>query len=269
MNPNALSLGVINIKWYAIMILIGIIIAWILTLGESKRNGLPKFFITNLMFYCIIFGIIGARIYYVVFNLDYYTSSPLEIIKIWNGGLAIHGGIIAGLITTIIYSKKYKVNVLKVLDIIAPSVILAQGIGRWGNFFNQEAYGSEVSLSFLKSLHIPSFIIKGMKIDGIYYHPTFLYESIFCLLGFLLLVGFRSSKSTKTGSTFSLYLIWYGILRFFIESLRTDSLMLGNVKVAQLVSIVMVVIGLMIFGYSNVKQKKYCEETYKDFDVKI
>ena len=269
MNPVAISIGAITIKWYAIIILFGIILAWILTLAETNRNGLPKFFITNLMFYCILFGIIGARVYYVIFNLDSYLSSPLEIIKIWNGGLAIHGGIIAGLLTTIIYCKKYKVKLLKVLDILAPGVILAQAIGRWGNFFNQEAYGNEVSLSFLKSLHIPNFIIKGMHIDGAYFHPTFLYESIFCIIGFLLLLGFRSSKQTKTGSTFALYLIWYGILRFFIESLRIDSLMLGNIKVAQLVSVIMIVFGLMIFGYSNIKQKKYCEDVYNEFDIRI
>ena len=269
MDSVAINLGSINISWYSIFILTGIIFAWIIIIKEAKRNGIPNFFISNLMFWCIIFGILGARIYYVLFNLDYYLSSPFEIIKIWNGGLAIHGGIIAGLITIIIYCKKYKVNCLKILDIIVPGLILAQAIGRWGNFFNSEAHGGIVSKAFLRSIYLPDFIIEGMHIDGHYYHPTFLYESIFCLIGFFILMGIRSLKGIKVGATTSIYLIWYGIVRFFIESLRTDSLMLGGIKMAQLVSVIMIIVGIIMFVITKIKCKNYNDVKVGENEIKI
>ena len=131
-------------------------------------------------------------------------------------------------------------------DFLAPAMLLAQAIGRWGNFFNSEAHGAATTLAHLESLHIPEFIIKGMNIDGIYYTPTFLYESIWCLVGFLLLLIIRRLKITKVGQPFALYLMWYGLGRFIIESMRTDSLMLGGFKMAQIVSVGMVFIGLII-----------------------
>lgn len=269
MNKVAINLGVITISWYSICILLGIILAGIIINKESKKSNIPNMFITNLIFWCVIFGIIGARIYYVLFNLDYYVSSPIEIIKVWNGGLAIHGGMIAGLITLLIYCKKYKVNSLKMLDIITPGLILAQAIGRWGNFFNAEAHGGIVTKAFLKSLHLPEFIIEGMHIGKYYYHPTFLYESLFCLIGFFVLVGFRSLKNTKLGNTTSLYLIWYGVLRFFIESLRTDSLMLGNIKMARLVSVIMIISGIVMFIITKFKCKNYADEVALENEIKI
>ena len=230
MNPIAITIGNLTITWYSI---------------------------SNLIFWCVIFGILGARVYYVIFNLDYYSLYPMEIIKIWNGGLAIHGGLIAGIITLFVYCKKHNVNVLRMIDIAAPYVLLAQGIGRWGNFFNSEAHGGIVSRSLLENLHLPEFIINGMHIGVYYYHPTFLYESIFCILGFIILVLIRKIKGIKLGNITALYLIWYGILRFFIESLRTDSLMLGSLKMAQVISILMVIIGIIIFIVTRIKCKKY------------
>lgn len=247
MNPVAISLGPLTITWYSICILLGVILAGIVINNEAKRYNIPTSFVTNLIFWCVIFGLLGARIYYVLFNLDYYSTSPIEVVKIWNGGLAIHGGIIAGLITLIVYCKKYGVDVLKMIDISVPGLILAQGIGRWGNFFNGEAHGGVVTLEYLQSLHLPQFIIDGMHINGLYYHPTFLYESLWCLLGFIFLMLIRRRKYQKVGQTTALYLIWYGIGRFFIEGLRTDSLMLNNFRVAQIVSIAFVVIGLILF----------------------
>lgn len=269
MSKIAISMGPITITWYSICILLGIILAGIIINKEAKRSNIPATFITNLIFWCVVFGIIGARIYYVLFNLDYYSSYPIEIIKIWNGGLAIHGGMIAGLITLIIYCKKYKVNGLKMLDIAAPGLILAQAIGRWGNFFNAEAHGGVVSKAFLEGLHLPKFIIEGMHIGGNYYHPTFLYESIFCLIGFFVLVGIRSLKNTKLGNTTAVYLIWYGVVRFFIESLRTDSLMLGNIKIAQLISILMIIIGIVMFIITKKKCKNYDLEVAGEDEIKI
>lgn len=257
MKSVAFNLGPFSITWYSILILIGAILAGIIVAKEARKYNIPVSFVTNLIFWCVVFGLIGARIYYVLFNLDYYIESPIDIVKIWNGGLAIHGGIIAGLITLIVYCKKYGVNILKMTDIAVPGLILAQAIGRWGNFFNGEAHGGIVSRAFLEDLHLPDFIIKGMHINGNYYHPTFLYESILCLVGFFVLIGIRSLSKTKLGNTTALYLIWYGIVRFFIESLRTDSLMLGSIKVAQLVSVIMIIIGIIMFIITKIKGKNY------------
>lgn len=268
MNPIAISIGPLTITWYSICILLGIILAGIVINKEAKKYNIPTSFVTNLVFWCVVFGLLGARIYYVLFNLKYYSQSPIEIIKIWNGGLAIHGGIIAGLITLIVYCKKYGVNILKMTDIAVPGLILAQGIGRWGNFFNSEAHGGIVTRAFLENLHLPDFIINGMHIGGHYYHPTFLYESIFCIIGFFVLFGFRRLKNTKLGNTTSIYLIWYGVLRFFIESLRTDSLMLGNLKMAQIISIVMVIIGFAMFIVTKLKCKNYDEVGAKENEIK-
>lgn len=260
MNSVALSLGSITISWYSICILLGIIFAGIVINKEAKKHNISISFVSNLIFWCVIYGIAGARIYYVLFNLDYYTLAPMEIIKVWNGGLAIHGGIIAGIITLIIYCRKYNVNILKMMDIAVPGVILAQAFGRWGNFFNMEAHGSVVTRTFLESLYLPDFIIDGMYIEGSYYHPTFLYESLLCLVGFLIFIIFRKLKNTKTGNITALYFIWYGIIRYFIESLRTDSLMLGDIKVAQLVSIIMVIIGVILFIITKMKSSNYKPE---------
>ena len=268
MSKIAISLGPITITWYSICIFVGIILAAIIINKEAKRYNIPSSFVTNLIFWCVVFGIVGARVYYVLFNLNYYLNLPMEIIKVWNGGLAIHGGIIAGLITLIIYCKKYNVSILKMTDIAVVGLVLAQGIGRWGNFFNAEAHGGVVSKSFLESLHLPDFIIEGMHIGGNYYHPTFLYESVLCLTGFFVLMGIRGMKRTKLGNTTALYLIWYGVIRFFIESLRTDSLMLGSIKVAQLVSILMIITGGIMYIITSIKCKSYEEVKYGENEIK-
>lgn len=260
MNNIAISIGAISISWYSICILLGIIFAGVIINKEAKKHNISLSFVSNLIFWCVIYGIVGARIYYVLFNLDYYSAYPMEIIKVWNGGLAIHGGIIAGLITIIMYCKKYNVNILKMMDIAAPGVIIAQTFGRWGNFFNGEAHGSVVTRNFLESLYLPDFIIDGMYINGNYYHPTFLYESLLCLLGFVIFILVRKTKNIKTGNIASLYFIWYGLIRFFIESLRTDSLMLGDIKAAQLVSILMIIIGIVMFIFTKLKSPLYKQE---------
>lgn len=260
MKQVAFSLGPFSITWYSVCILLGIIVATIIIEKEAKKYNISRSFVMNLIFWCVIYGIIGARIYYVIFNLDYYSSYPLEIVKIWNGGLAIHGGIIAGVITLIFYCKKYNINVLRMTDISVVGLIIAQSIGRWGNFFNMEAHGGVVTKSFLENIHIPNFIIDGMYINGNYYHPTFLYESFFCLLGFLILILVRKFKNIKMGNITCLYLIWYGIIRFFIESLRTDSLMIGNLKMAQLVSCLMIILGIIMFIITIIKNDYYHKE---------
>ena len=257
MNPVALKLGNLTVTWYAIFILSGIIVAYILINKESKKYNISSSFVSNLIFWCVIFGIIGARIYYVLFNLDYYMQDPIEIIKIWNGGLAIHGGIIAGIITLVVYCKKYKINILKMTDIACVGVIIAQAIGRWGNFFNGEAHGGIVSRTFLENLHLPNFIIEGMHIGKYYYAPTYLYESVLNVIGFILLIIIRKFKKIKLGNITALYLIWYGIVRFIIESMRTDSLLLGNMKIAQLISIIMIIIGIIMLIVTSIKCDRY------------
>jgi len=246
MDRIAISLGPISIYWYSIMILLGILVAVTLAFIEVKKQCINKDFYTNLIFWVLVYGIIGARLYYVLFNLEYYLANPTEIIKIWHGGLAIHGGIIAGIIVILIYTKKYNVNSLKIMDISVIGGIIAQAIGRWGNFFNQEAFGQITTRATLESQHIPKFIIDGMYINGNYYQPTFLYESLWNVLGFFIMLFLRRRKYNKVGELTGFYLIWYSIGRFAIEHFRSDSLMIGNFKVAQLISGILVLIGFII-----------------------
>lgn len=248
MNPIAFELFGYEFRWYSILLLIGMIIAIFLFIKEGKRFNIPKDFTFNLAFWVIIFGIISARIYYCIFNFELYKDNLIDIFKIWEGGLAIHGGIIGGFITLLIYTKKYSVNTYKITDMAVVPLLLAQSIGRWGNFFNSEAHGVATNYNFLKNtLHLPTFIVDGMKIGNVYYHPTFFYESLYCFIGFIILLFVRRYRYLKRGQLTCLYLMYYSVGRFFIESLRTDSLMLGGFRVAQIVSIVLFIIGLIIF----------------------
>lgn len=247
MNPVALDLGLIEIKWYSLFIFLGILIGGGLIVREGKKFKIDSEIISNLIFWAMIFGLIGARLYYVAFNWDMYSSDLLSIIKVWEGGLAIHGGILAGGIVTFLYTKKYNIKFLLMTDIVVVGVIIGQAIGRWGNFFNGEAYGPITTLEKLQSLFIPNFIIEGMFIGGSYHEPTFLYESLWCILGFGVILLIRRMKYLKTGRLTAIYLMWYSLGRFFIESLRTDSLMLGDFKVAQLVSFGLFAFGLILF----------------------
>ena len=259
MNPIAFKLFNFEIKWYSVLILIGIIVAWIFVNKESKKFKIKSDFVTNLLFWTIIMGIIGARLYYVLFNFDYYKENIGEIFKIWEGGLAIHGGIILGGLTLILYSRKYKVSALRMFDISAPYLLLAQAIGRWGNFFNTEAYGSATTYYTLKNMKIvPEFVINGMKINGTYYIPAFYFESLWCLLGVVIILIIRRLKYIRIGQQVGFYLIWYSIGRFFIESERTDSLMLGYFKAAQVLSIILFLVGLVIILVQSRKPKLEC-----------
>ena len=259
MNPILIQIGPIKIYWYSVMILTGILIASKIILNESKKFNISKDKISDLLFYTIIIGCIGARLYYVLFNMDYYKNNLIDILKVWEGGLAIHGGIIAGAIFMIIYTKKKNINTLKVFDICVPGLLIGQALGRWGNFFNGEAHGPITTLAHLQEMHLPKFIIDGMNINGIYYIPTFLYESLWCILGLIIILIIRRTKIIKNGQITSIYLIWYGIGRFIIESLRTDSLMLRGLKQAQIISIIMIIIGIILFIISF-KQEKYNKE---------
>ena len=256
MDP-IINIGFISIHWYSVFIFIAILIGSNLAIKEAKRHGFEEDFVVNLLFWGVIFGIIGARLYYVIFNFDYYRYNLLEIFKVWNGGLAIHGGILAGFITIALICYRKKVNLIKILDYLVVGLILAQAIGRWGNFFNGEAHGVAVSLSYLESLHLPQFIIDGMNIGGNYYIPTFLYESIWCLIGFVIMIILRRKKFMRVGYLTSFYLVWYGIERFFVEGMRTDSLMFFSLRIAQIVSLIMIFIGIILFIYSFKNSKNY------------
>lgn len=251
-DPVAFNLGPLSVRWYGIIIAVGILLGYFVAQRALVKAGLHKDTLVDIIFYSALFGFIAARIYFVIFQWPYYAENPSEIIKIWHGGIAIHGGLIGGFIAGVIVCKVKNLNPFQIGDIVAPSIILAQGIGRWGNFMNHEAHGRPVSRAFLEQLHLPNFIIENMYINGQYYHPTFLYESIWDVAGFIILVNIR--KHLKLGETFFLYLTWYSIGRFFIEGLRTDSLMLtSNIRVAQLVSILLILISISLIVYRRIK----------------
>ena len=267
-SPVLFEFAGFEIRWYSVLILIGVIIAYFLVMSESKRFHYEYEFTFNLIFWGLIMGIIGARVYYVLFNLtgeSGYLNNPSEILKVWHGGLAIHGGLLFGVITIIIYTKMHKKSVLKVLDICAPAVILAQAIGRWGNFFNREAFGSIVEYKTLVNMKIiPQFVVDNMYIDNNYHLPMFYFESLLCVLGFIIMIILRRKNYLKNGQIVGFYLIWYGLIRFFIEAFRTDSLMFMNFKVAQIVSVLMILTGIII----NIIQmrKPKLEELYDKID---
>lgn len=252
-----ITIGPLSIQWYAVCILTGAFIAYYLGQYRFKQLGYAKEILSDYFFALLFIGIFGARIWYVLFTYgEYYAAHPMEIFAIWHGGLAIQGGIFAGLIYSYYYFKKKDIPFLVAGDAIMPGVLIAQALGRWGNFFNHEAFGSEVSLSFLKSLHLPSFIIQNMYIDGAYHHPTFLYESIGNVIVFCLIIFVIKRFQKHTGVQFFSYFIGYGIVRFFVEGLRTDSLMLGPIRMAQLVSIAFIVVGIAGIIYIRYKKKE-------------
>lgn len=262
MNPIMFQIGDFPVRWYSVLILLAFVVGYFIVKREAKRFNIKADFIFNMLFWTLIFGVIGARIYYVIFNFASFKDNPIEILMVWNGGLAIHGGLIAGLLTMIVYTKKYGFRTLRYLDFCVVGLILAQAIGRWGNFFNSEAHGVVTTLEHLRNLHIPNFIIDGMYINGAYYTPTFFYESLGCLIGFVIMLIIRRNKYIKVGDVTAVYLIFYGILRIFIESSRTDALMFMGFKMAQIVSIVMIIVGVVIL-IINRKKGKF-EDLYND-----
>lgn len=255
MNRVLFNLGPITIYWYSITMLLAVLSGIYISLRESKKQGMYTF-LSDLITYAIIFGIIGARLYYVIFNFEQYKDNLFSIFKIWEGGIAIYGAIIGGFISIVYLARKREQSIIKTTDIIVPGLLLAQSIGRWGNFFNSEAHGGIVSLEFLQSLHLPNFIIKGMHINGTYYHPTFLYESIWCLIGFIVLITIRKITKRRDGIMTYSYFIWYGTGRFIIEGLRTDSLYIGTFRISQIISLIIIIIGIIGITYNFIKKIK-------------
>lgn len=254
MNRIAIDLGFATIYWYAIFILTGITCAYLLGRKLAKEKNISLQHFDNLIFYGLIISIIATRLYYVIFNWELYADDLTKIVTEFGSGLAIHGGIIGAFSWTYFYCKKEKINMWDTFDIGATGFLIAQSIGRWGNFINQEAHGPATTKEFLEGLYLPEFIVEGMNISGIYYHPTFLYESIWNFIGFLIAFFGRKVLFRRKGDVFCFFLIWYSFIRFFIEALRTDSLMLGDFKVAQIVSVLGIILGvILLFRKSNDK----------------
>lgn len=253
MDPNAITIFGYGIKWYGICIAFGALLGVLAAKYSCKKKNIDYSTFIDLVIIALPVGLIGARLYYVIFSFSNYKNNLIDVFNIREGGLAIHGGIIFGLLTAFIFTRIKKMSFLKVADAAAPSVILAQAIGRWGNFFNQEAHGGPVSYDYIK--HFPAFIQKGMDIGGIYYHPTFLYESLWNLCVFVVLI-LINKKNKQDGLTAFTYLGLYSMGRFIIEGLRTDSLMIGPFRVAQIISLCGVTIWIVFLIFRARQNRK-------------
>lgn len=262
-----LEIGPLTIYWYGVIIAVGAILAIYLAMREAERVGLGKETIMDFVIYAVPIAIISARIYYVIFELDRYANGPFwKVFAVWEGGIAIHGAIIGGVLTAIFFTRKRKISFWQLADVVAPSLILGQAIGRWGNFMNQEAHGGPISEAAYENFHqyLPDFIMNQMVIDGVMYHPTFLYESVWNLLIFAGLLLFRRMNPVR-GMVFLTYAIAYSVGRFFIEGLRTDSLyIIGDLRTAQFISILTIVAGIMMMIY----RKKTTNAHYMDVPSK-
>lgn len=274
-DPVAFQLGPISVHWYGIILGLGACVGLLLAIREGKRFQIAPDFFMDLLLIGVPSAIIGARLYYVIFEWEDYQNRLMDVFKIWEGGIAIHGALIGAIIAAVIYVRFKGYNFWRIADICAPSLIAGQMIGRWGNFINQEAHGGPVSEEFLRStLHLPDFIVNHMYIDTAFYHPTFLYESAWNFLGLLLLFVLRRQAFLRAGELFLSYFIWYSIGRFFIEGLRTDSLAFygpswleqtvawlwspmqllfeagqlegGNIRIAQLIGVVIVLVAILL-----------------------
>ena len=244
MDRVAFTIFGIDVMWYGVLIATGMLIGIALAIREAKRVGISEDDVLNIAIIAIPVAIICARLYYVIFSWDYYSQNPSEILNIRGGGLAIHGGLIGGILTGFIYAKVKKLDFFKTADAVMVGMPLAQAIGRWGNFINGEAHGGPTSLPW------------GIMVDGVKVHPTFLYESIWDFGIFLFIMFYMRKKKTYEGEVIVSYITLYSIGRFFIEGLRTDSLMFGPIRMAQFISLVGVVGGLILHFYLKNRAKK-------------
>lgn len=248
LNPIAFKIGSWPVHWYGIIIASAVVLAVYLSVKEAVKRNLIADDIYDVILIGMPVALICARIYYVCFQWSFYKNHLSLIPAIWDGGIAIYGGLIGGLIVVILVTKYKMINTWLYLDVIAPSVILAQGIGRWGNFMNQEAYGKVVSYDFLNTLHLPQFVINQMYIDGNYRMPTYLFESVWDILGFIVILLLRHKNHLfKRGEIVLLYISWYSFGRFWIEEMRMDSLYVGSIRVSQLLSIILFIFAITSF----------------------
>lgn len=291
-DPVAFSIGSLRVHWYGLILGLGALAGLLLAIREGKRFGIPQEFFMDLLLLGVPSAIIGARIYYVAFKWEDYKDNFLDVFKIWNGGIAIFGALIGAIICALIFFRQRGYSFWRIADICAPSLLAGQIIGRWGNFVNQEAYGGPVSETFLRGeLHLPNFIVNQMNVQGVFHHPTFLYESLWNLVGIVVLLIIRRQKFLRSGELFIGYFIWYSIGRFFIEAVRTDSLAFqgstgladfinntlwapmtwmgfelghldpayGNIRISQLLSVLFIIAGIILIivrrvtGRANVR----------------
>lgn len=291
-DPVAFKIGdFLSVRWYGIILGLGALAGLLLAVREGKRFKISSDFFLDLLLIGVPAAIVGARIYYVAFSWDNYKNNLLDIFKIWEGGIAIYGALIGAVIGAFFYIRAKGYNFWRIADICAPSLIIGQMIGRWGNFINQEAHGGPVAEQFLRdTLHLPGFIVDQMYIKGTYYHPAFLYESVWNLAGLLLLLVLRRQNFMRAGELFITYLMWYSLGRFFIEGVRTDSLAFngpawleslidalwtpmalvfepgamayGNIRSSQLLAILLIVAGIVLIIYR--RKSGLAAERYKD-----
>ncbi|MBE9115044.1 prolipoprotein diacylglyceryl transferase [Lusitaniella coriacea LEGE 07157] len=261
------ELGPLTIRWYGLLIATTVLVGVMLSQALAERRQVNPELLSDLALWMVLAAIVGARLYYVLFQWSNYAQHPGDIIAIWKGGIAIHGAIIGGTIAALIFARVHKTSFWQLADLVAPSLILGQAIGRWGNFFNSEAFGRPTDLPW--KLYIPyesrPWDLKAFE----YFHPTFLYESLWNLMVFALLIalffwGLRHRDRLKVGTLILVYLVAYSGGRVWIEGLRTDSLMLGPLRVAQVISLCAIALGLAglvwLYGLSrslpDVRQKK-------------
>jgi len=244
-QPIILRLGFLNIYWYSCLIVLGLLLGLILVFKLSPRFKIKKELLENLFFYLVIGGFLGARLYHVLSELPYYLNHPWQVFAIWQGGLGIYGAIVVGCLVLFWFGRKNKINFLSLTDLLAPSLILGQAIGRWGNYFNQEIFGKPTDLPWGIPIQIGSRPLEFLSNQ--YFHPTFLYESIWNFLIFLILIFVLIKISPKPGRIFSLYLIFYSLGRFFFEFLRIDvQPTLFNMRLAQIVSLLVFLFGFYL-----------------------
>ena len=234
-QSTGLSLGGLSVRWYGLLIVVGMLLGILLASLRERRLGLPRETAVDLALWGIPAAIVGARLYYVIFSWESYADHPVSALYIWEGGLAIYGGLIGGLAAGLIYARVKRLNFLKLADLAAPSFALGQAVGRWGNFFNQEAYGIPVASERLRFFPVAVRI----EADGLWHYATFFYESLWCLVIVLtLLLLERRGRLKRPGNVFFLYVLMYGLERALVEGLRTDSLYLGPVRVSQALSLI-------------------------------
>lgn len=273
MERVAFSIGKLSVNWYGLIITCGMILAVLYAMHHAKIDRVKTDDVIDLALAVIIFGVLGARLYYVIMEFDSYLvkdgtffqnlkDTLYNIIAVWNGGLAIYGGIIGGFFAALVVAKKKRIRFPVIADIAGPSVIVGQIVGRWGNFVNVEAYGGETDLPWRMGIHT-SFDGGNSFFRETYVHPTFLYESLWNLIG-LVLITVMYKKKKFHGQMFLFYVAWYGFGRMFIEGLRTDSLYVGPMRISQVIGALScaAAIVLLVLGGRRAKEKTAAKEEY-------
>ena len=263
----------LTIKWYGVLIAVGFLLAVWYAFCNNKRFGVRRDPMMDVVLVCTVFAFLGARLYYVLFSdsRQEYFANPSQIFAIWNGGLAIYGGVIMAFVTALWVCPLRKVNTLRMFDLASLGFLIGQAVGRWGNFFNQEAFGGNTDLPWgMTGSWISSYSNYTDGYDrSLPVHPTFLYESLWCALGFVLLHILSKKAYRFKGQIFSLYVIWYGTGRFFIETLRTDSLHFGTMRVSCLVEALSVLAGVILYFVLKGKEERASESNEETIPLAV